>query len=401
VNPLELLEDPLRALLDFLHENANLTYGWSIVVLTVIVRILLLPLVIKQYSSMRRMQMYAPQMKELQQKYKGNRQKLNEELMKFYKENEINPFSSCLPLVAQIPIFIALYYVLRQFAEDATVSGGDVSFMWIISDVRLELTEIGWGAFVMVAIYGLSQLLSTELSMTPNMPQSQRRIMRLLPIVVVIFVFQFPVPAGLVLYWMTTNLWTCGQQLVMRHRIGLHLADPAEVEAMKKKGSRTPPAEPAAAVAAVADGAANGSEGAEGDAPASRARTTPRKRRRRGAASADGAGAAPEAAAPEPVEAPEPAEAPEPEPVAEADAAEPEPAEPEPAEPEGEAAAQPQADGDEPEPAEPEVAAGEDGRQVARSGSQGGSGGRRRQPRPRGTAKGSRPAPARSKKRKR
>ena len=132
--------------------------------------------------------------------------------------------------------FIALYYVLREFANDATVSGGDVSFMWVIPDVRLELTDIGWGAFVIVAIYGLSQLLSTELSMTPNMPESQRRIMRILPVVVVIFVFQFPVPAGLVLYWMTTNLWTCGQQLVMRHRIGLHLADPDEVEAIEEEG---------------------------------------------------------------------------------------------------------------------------------------------------------------------
>jgi YidC/Oxa1 family membrane protein insertase len=403
VNPLELLEDPLRALLDFLHENANLTYGWSIVVLTVIVRLVLLPLVIKQYSSMRRMQMYAPQMKELQQKYKGNRQKLNEELMRFYKENEINPFSSCLPLVAQLPVFIALYYVLRDFANDATVSGGDVSFMWIISDVRLELTEIGWGAFVMVAIYGLSQLLSTELSMTPNMPQSQRRIMRILPIVVVIFVFQFPVPAGLVLYWMTTNLWTCGQQLVMRHRIGLHLADPAELEAMKKKGSRTPAAEPAPAVAAVADGPA-----AEAEAEAQpRPRTTPRKRRRRGGAAANGAGgdgeaaAAPEAAtAPEAPEAPEPEAAPEaPAPEAEVPEAAPEP-EVQP-EPQAEVQLEPEAaDGGAPEPAEPEPAR-EDGRQVARSGSQGGSGARRRQPRARGTAKGSRPAPSRSRKRKR
>jgi YidC/Oxa1 family membrane protein insertase len=162
VNPLELLEDPLRALLDFLHENANLTYGWSIVVLTVIVRLALLPLVIKQYSSMRRMQLYAPQLKELQQKYKGNRAKLNEELMAFYKENEINPFSSCLPLVAQLPIFIALYYVLRDFANDATVSGGDVSFMWVIPDVRLQLTDIGWGAAVIVTIYALSQLLCSN-----------------------------------------------------------------------------------------------------------------------------------------------------------------------------------------------------------------------------------------------
>ena len=374
MNPLELLEDPLRALLDFLHENAALTYGWSIVVLTVIVRLALLPLVIKQYSSMRRMQMYAPQMKELQQKYKGNRQKLNEELMAFYKENEINPFSSCLPLVAQLPIFIALYYVLRDFANDADVSGGDVSFMWIIPDVRLELGDIGWGAAVMVVIYALSQLLSTELSATPNMPESQRRIMRILPVVIVIFVFQFPVPSGLVLYWMTTNLWTCGQQLVMRHRIGLHLADPAELEKVTKKGgSRTPAKEPATAAAVVAE--ADG-PGADAGQAAAQARTTPRKRRRRGEPS-NGAGEpapdAPEAvSAPEPETAPEALEAPE---AAAPEAAAPEAAPDEAAEP-VEASARPAPSG-------------------------GGPGARRRQPRAKGTAKGSRPAPSRSKKKKR
>ncbi len=370
MNPLELLEDPLRALLDFLHENADLTYGWSIVVLTVIVRMALLPLVIKQYSSMRRMQMFAPQMKELQQKFKGNRQKLNEELMAFYKENEINPFSSCLPLVAQLPIFIALYYVLRDFANDATISGGDVSFMWIIPDVRMDFTEIGWGAFVMVAIYGLSQLLSMELSAMPNQPMSQRRLMRLLPIGIVAFLFVYPVPAGLVLYWMTTNLWTCAQQLVMRHRIGLHLADPAEVEAMTKKtGSRTPPKEPATAVAAVAD--APDAEAPAEEPASARPRLTPRKRRRRGGADGNGT-APPEAPAPEAEAAPE------------ADAA----TEAEPA----------------PEPAtapEPEPAPEADAPVQAAAGSGGSGSGRRRQPRARGTAKGSRPAPSRSKKKKR
>ena len=116
--------------------------------------------------------------------------------------------------------------------------------MWLIPNVAADFT-FSAASLVLVIIYGLTQLLSTELSATPNMPESQRRIMRFIPIVVVIFVFQFTVPAGLVLYWMTTNLWTCGQQLVMRHRIGLHLADPAEVEKMAaqtaKKGSRTPP----------------------------------------------------------------------------------------------------------------------------------------------------------------
>jgi len=381
VNPLQLLEDPLRGLLDFLHENANLTYGWSIVVLTVIVRTALLPLVIKQYSSMRSMQMVAPQLKELQRKYKGNRQKLNEELMRFYKENEINPFASCLPLVAQLPIFIALYYVLREFSEEAVVGTGAadaLSFMWVIPDIRLELGEIGWGAAVIVAIYAISQLLSTELSATPNMPESQRRIMRILPVVVVIFVFQFPVPSGLVLYWMTTNLWTAGQQLVMRHRIGLHVADPEEVEKFnaknpppqQKKGSRTAPKSETATVAALTDGEDATTDDDDGATPAS-----PRRRRRRGGATAGAADA--EAAdadvvegddvgealdAPEPADAPEAVTAPEP-----ADA----PA------------------------ASPSNGAGGNG-----------SGGNRRQPRPKGQggkgpAKGSRPAQARSKKKKR
>lgn len=348
MNPLALLEDPLRALLDFLHENCNLTYGWSIVVLTVIVRTAMLPLVIKQYSSMRSMQMVAPQLKELQRKYKGNRQKLQEETMAFYKQNEINPFASCLPLVAQIPIFIALYYVLKNFSEEAVSDGGSLSFMWLVNDVRVDFTSIGWGVYVLLLIYALSQLLFTELSFTPNMPDNQRRLMRLLPLAVVFFVWQFPVPAGLVLYWMTTNLWTAGQQLVMRHRIGLHLADPEELAKFaatnEKKGSRTAPQDE------LEEG-----EAAPEEAPAGRG--TPRKRRR-------GARAA-EAAV---VEAPESAE----EPAAEAETA-----------PEPPAA---------PEPAAPKAA----GRGAN------GSGARRRQPRSKGTAKGSRPAGgSRSKKKKR
>ena len=403
MNPLQLLEDPLRAILDFLHENAHLTYGWSIVVLTVMVRTALLPLVIKQYSSMRSMQMVAPQMKELQRKYKGNRAKLNEELMAFYKENEINPFASCLPLVAQVPIFIALYYVLKDFAKEATVSGGSVSFMWLIDDVRVDIQEIGWGAFILVAIYGLSQLLSTELSMTPNMPDSQRRLMRILPVIVVIFVFQFPVPAGLLVYWMTTNLWTCGQQLVMRHRIGLHLADPAEVAkfeaSQKKSGSRTPPKEAAAALAEATPETAEATE--ETDEPAVR---TPRRRRR-----GRGQEAAPEATtAPEPDEAPEAATAPEPEPAPEAATAPEAEAEvqPEEAEPVGAITTGDGADGGEAPDAtatpEPSSAGGTNGSAGNGSSRSGGGNARRRQPRPKGAAKGSRPAqPSRSKKKKR
>ena len=341
MNPLALLEDPLRGLLDFLHDNAHLTYGWSIVVLTLIVRSALLPLVIKQYSSMRAMQMVAPQLKELQAKHKGNRQKLNEELMAFYKENQINPFASCLPLVAQLPIFIALYYVLKNFAKTAT--GSELSFMWLIPNVAADF-KFSAASLVLVTIYGTSQLLSTELSATPNMPESQRRIMRMIPLAVVVFVFQFTVPAGLVLYWMTTNLWTCGQQLVMRHRIGLHLADPAEVEKVAqqvgKKGSRTPPkGEAVAALAAAEEPAPSGS---------------PRRRSRK----ANGAQATAEA-----VDAPEAVSAPEPESAA-----------------------------------EPEAAS--DARPAANAGNRK-SAQNRRQPRPKGVAKGSRPASSSRAKKKR
>jgi YidC/Oxa1 family membrane protein insertase len=255
VNPLEFLEEPLSQILDFLHESGNLTYGWSIVVLTLMVRVALLPLVVRQYTSMRRLQEVMPQIKELQERHRGDRQKLNEEVMKFYRENNVNPLSSCLPLVFQLPIFIALYYVLRDFSKTAVEGSAPVdtlSFMWVIPNIAENITEIGFGAYVMVAVYALSQLLATELSATPNMPEMQRRMMRLLPIVIVLFVLQFPFPAGLLIYWVTTNLWTAAQQLVIRHRIG---APPTVVEATNAtggRGSRTPPKEEREAVAAAA-----------------------------------------------------------------------------------------------------------------------------------------------------
>ena len=111
------LEDLLRHILNALH-SVGLPWAWSIVGLTIIVRMLLVPLTVKQIHSMQNMQAHAPQMKEIQRKYKGDRTKLNEELMKFYKENNINPAASCLPLLAQLPIFIGLFYTLRALREE-------------------------------------------------------------------------------------------------------------------------------------------------------------------------------------------------------------------------------------------------------------------------------------------
>ncbi|HWH13259.1 MAG TPA: YidC/Oxa1 family membrane protein insertase [Miltoncostaeaceae bacterium] len=264
MNPLSPLEDALRWVVDRLHENVGLTYGWSIVVLVLLVRAALLPLVIRQYRSLRQMQVVAPQLKEIQRQYKGDRKKQQEELMKFYQENSINPFSSCLPMLAQLPVFFALYYVLKNFAEDAQ-DGTDLGFMGVIPDITLNVTDLAlWSSVVIGLVYGLSQLLSSELSFEPHTPETQRRIMRILPVVVVIGAFQFPFPAGLAIYWVTSNLWTAGQQLVIRHKIGLHIAEHPE-EASRTRSSRTPPkgagrARGDEAEAVIAEEAADGAE---------------------------------------------------------------------------------------------------------------------------------------------
>jgi len=302
MNPLDLLEAPLRAVLDFFH-SIGFTWGWAIVMLTLVVRLILLPLFVKQYKSARRMQEVAPQMKELQRKYKGNKQKLQEEMMKFYKENDVNPFGSCLPLLLQAPVFIALYYTLRSqnFAD-----GSDLSFMYVIPDVSKLLTQIGWAVIPLVAVYAVSQLISTELSAQPTMSKNQRWLMRLLPIGIVFFVFQFPVPAGLVIYWATTNLWTAGQQLVLKRRIE------AEIEAkggslIEKKPVGPDDAGDAPDAEAIPVAALTG-EAASTDDVEVRSKALPKRRRKGKGQPSDGNGAsaAPEVM-PEPVaEAPAP-----------------------------------------------------------------------------------------------
>jgi YidC/Oxa1 family membrane protein insertase len=225
INPLNPLETAVIWILDRLHSDLHLSYGWSILVLTLIVRAALLPLVVRQYRSMRQMQVLAPQIKDLQRKHKGDKKKQQEELMRLYQENNANPFASCLPLVAQIPVFLGLYYGLKRFSGSVGTNS-DLSFLHIIPNITQHVSSLPlWSAVVLSLIYGGSQLLSTELSFEPQTPDLQRRIMRLIPIPIVLFAFQFPFPAGLAIYWVTTNMWTAGQMLIIKHAIGLHLQE--------------------------------------------------------------------------------------------------------------------------------------------------------------------------------
>src|SRR6266481_7407769 len=134
------LEHVARHILNWLHFSVHLPWAWSIVALTVIVRMLLVPLTVKQIHSMQNLQRFAPQMKEIQKKYKADKQKQNEELMKFYKENQINPAASCLPMLVRFPVFIALYYALRAFAKHppggtAAIQHHQFSFLHFIPSI--------------------------------------------------------------------------------------------------------------------------------------------------------------------------------------------------------------------------------------------------------------------------
>jgi YidC/Oxa1 family membrane protein insertase len=265
MNPFGFLEEPLADFLRFLNEQATFTVGWAIVVLTVCVRVVLLPLFVSQYRSARRMQQISPQLKQVQARYKNDKRKQQEEMMKLFQDHKVNPFGSCLPIVFQAPVFISLFFVLRNFANQEIV--GDRGFMWIFPDISQQFRDLGWHAAVVALIYGLSQLLATEVSMatTPQTNEWQRKLFRVLPLFIVGGLFLYPnVPAGLVLYWMTTNLWTCGQQVVLKRRLGpLQLvtadvggAEPEPEPAPKPKAKPRPP-KPSAA-AATGDGQAGG-----------------------------------------------------------------------------------------------------------------------------------------------
>jgi YidC/Oxa1 family membrane protein insertase len=247
-NPLQPLIDVFEAVLKAFHD-IGLGWGLSIVALTLVVRILLLPLTLKQFKSMQSMARHQPEMKRLQQKYKNDKDRMNQELMKFYRENKINPLASCLPLVAQIPVFISLFYMLRKDLRidicpeinivdgtplpkpKACPDGGDAEFLFI---PNLTAKAHGGVLVTLIILYVGSQLVSTYMS-TVSSDSTQKYIMYGLPFFFVIFVFQFP--AGLLLYWITTNLWTIVQQAIVRRRLG-PLRPPPEPGSEDDDGSK-------------------------------------------------------------------------------------------------------------------------------------------------------------------
>ena len=265
LSPIEnIMEQALR----WLHESIGLPWAWAIVALTLIVRMLLVPLTVRQIHSMQNLQRHAPEMKAIQERYKNDKLKQREELMAFYKENSINPAASCLPIVAQIPVFISLYFVLKDFEKEVfpDYPSSDLGWLNLVPDITAPANS-HWSGYLLIVVYAVSQLTSTLL-MSTTMDRVQRTMLIVLPLAFVFVIVNFP--AGLVLYWVTSNLWTTGQGLVTRRQ----MPKPAQPT---KRSSRTP----ARGQAAVKEQGAKNGDDAKPPQPAAPRKVKRKKKARR------------------------------------------------------------------------------------------------------------------------
>jgi YidC/Oxa1 family membrane protein insertase len=238
-NIFQPLIDIFDSVMQFFHDSVGLSWGMAIIALTVCVRAVLIPLTFKQFHNMQAMQRLSPEIKALQAKYKDDKPRQQQEMMALYKTHKVNPFSSCLPLVLQLPVFISLFYMLRKDLKvdicgpqmtkylathpHATLAGtgcntvapGSAKFLFIP-----DLTAAATGAVLitLIVMYVASQLGSSLLMASATADKNQRYLMLALPFVFVIFIIRFP--AGLLVYWITTNLWTIGQQYIVRRSVG-------------------------------------------------------------------------------------------------------------------------------------------------------------------------------------
>jgi YidC/Oxa1 family membrane protein insertase len=215
-------------------------WGLSIVSLVILIRICLIPLFVKQIKATRGMQTLQPEMKKIQERYKNDKQRQSEEMMKLYKETGTNPLSSCLPILAQSPFFFALYHVLNgiasgdtigkinqpllESAQKAHIFGAPLAAKFTDGASKVEslgasLTDVRVITAVMIVLMSASQFFTQRQLMTKNVDttvktpfmQQQKMLMYVFPVMFAVFGINFPV--GVLVYWLTTNVWTMGQQM--------------------------------------------------------------------------------------------------------------------------------------------------------------------------------------------
>ena len=234
-NILQPIIDVADSVLTFFAEDLALGYGIAIIMLTFVTRIVILPLSLRQIKSMRALQAYSPQIKELNERYKDDPQRKQRELMAFYKENQINPLASCFPLLLQLPVFFALFQLLRSdtFAEQVNAYG-DPGFGFIP-----DITEKATGAVLVVLMITYFVTMVASMAISAAQAEGAQRIMLFaLPVIFTPFIISFP--AGLIVYWITTNVWTIGQQYTVK----TFWPAPPVMTVEEVKATRAPPPPP-------------------------------------------------------------------------------------------------------------------------------------------------------------
>ncbi|MGA2469615.1 MAG: YidC/Oxa1 family membrane protein insertase [Solirubrobacteraceae bacterium] len=218
------------------HDVFGGSWGWAIIGLTIVIRIVTLPIMIKQFRSMAKMQLHMPELNRIKARYKDDKQRQSEEMMKYYKEQGVNPLASCLPLLIQFPVLISLFYMLRTDLKQkicgpeilarkistkalanigcSSLKHDSASFLFI-HDITMKAT--GAALIVLVVLY-IATMLATSYFSSQSMERNQRLMMLILPLVFVVIIYRYP--AGLLLYWITTNLTQIPLQWYARRRVG-------------------------------------------------------------------------------------------------------------------------------------------------------------------------------------
>ena len=204
------IAQPIFWLLGVIHSILG-NWGWSIIALTVLIKLAFFPLSAASYKSMARMRAVAPRMAELKEQHAGDRQKLSQGMMELYKKEKINPLGGCLPILVQMPVFLSLYWVLLESVEIR-----QAPFMFWLTDLSSKDPF-----FILPIIMGASMFVQQKLNPTPPDPM-QAKVMKLLPIIFTFFFLWFP--AGLVLYWVVNNLLSIGQQWYITRKIEKSMA---------------------------------------------------------------------------------------------------------------------------------------------------------------------------------
>jgi YidC/Oxa1 family membrane protein insertase len=219
------------------HKVVGGSWGWAIIGLTIVIRIVTLPIMMKQFRGMAVMQAHMPETKKIQARYKDDKARLNEEMMKYYKENGVNPLASCLPMLIQLPVFISLFYMLRTDLKKK-ICGPEIahalhlnpkfslsntgcskllphsgSFLFI-PDITAKAT--GAALIVLVVLY-MASMFTTSYFSTAAMERNQRILMLGMPLFFTVIIYRYP--AGLLLYWITTNLTQIPLQYFVRRRV--------------------------------------------------------------------------------------------------------------------------------------------------------------------------------------